>query len=95
MSSTSKHLAMYNAFGWKPPTYAHVGLLQDGDNQKLSKRIGSDSIGSYRQSGIFPETLVNFLALLGWSHKLTSDFLRMQDLIQNVGAAPPRLRRVC
>ena len=75
---------MYNAFGWEPPVYAHVGLLQDSSNQKLSKRGGSDSVRSFRDAGVFPESLVNFLALLGWSHKSNNDLLRMQELIENV-----------
>lgn len=75
---------MYNAFGWVPPVYAHVGLLLDAENQKLSKRAGSIGIESFRNAGIFPEALVNFLALLGWSHKLNDDFLPMQELIKIV-----------
>ncbi|KAL9640827.1 MAG: hypothetical protein Q9164_000062 [Protoblastenia rupestris] len=75
---------MYDAFGWKPPIYAHVGLLQDSHGQKLSKRAGNNDlrIGSYAESGVFPEALVNFVALLGWSHRSTVDFLRVKDLIQ-------------
>ena len=75
---------MYSAFGWEPPVYAHVGLLQDAENQKLSKRTGSDGIESFRDAGIFPEALVNFLALLGWSHKLNDDFLPLQELVKIV-----------
>ena len=79
-------MVMYDAFGWKPPLFAHVGLLQDDDGQKLSKRVGTNdlSIRSYAESGIFSEALINFVALLGWSHRSTVDFLRMQDLIDNV-----------
>ena len=86
MSSMPKHKVMYDAFGWKPPIYAHVGLLQDSHGQKLSKRAGNDDlgIGSYAESGVFPEALVNFVALLGWSHRSTVDFLRFKDLIQCV-----------
>lgn len=84
MSSTPKHLAMYQAFGWTPPLFAHVGLLVDQSRQKLSKRTGSIDITSYRQQGIFPETLTNFVALLGWSHYERSDVMAMEDLIKNV-----------
>ncbi|PVH89661.1 hypothetical protein DL98DRAFT_507933 [Cadophora sp. DSE1049] len=83
MSSTPKHLAMYQAFGWEPPAFAHVGLLLDKNKQKLSKRTGSIDISSYRELGIFPETLTNFVALLGWSHNEGRDIMSMEDLIRN------------
>ena len=84
MPSTPKHLFMYEAFGWQPPAYAHVGLLQDNTKQKLSKRNMDGDFVAYRKDGIFPETLLNFVALLGWSHTLGSDILTLQDLIHNV-----------
>lgn len=83
MSSTPKHLAMYQAFGWEPPSFAHVGLLLDKDRRKLSKRTGSIDVAAYRAMGIFPETLTNFVALLGWSHNSSKDFMSMEELIHN------------
>ena len=84
MSSTPKHIVMYNAFGWEPPAFAHVGLLQNDDRQKLSKRNMDLDIGSLRENGIFPEALVNFVALLGWSHSRGNDFMTLKDLEGNV-----------
>lgn len=75
---------MYQAFGWEPPAFAHVGLLLDKDRQKLSKRTGSVEISEWRRQGVFPETLTNFVALLGWSHNVGSDVMSMEDLISNV-----------
>jgi len=86
MSSTPKHLAMYQAFGWQPPAFAHVGLLMDQNKQKLSKRTGTIDISHWRDKGIFPEALTNFVALLGWSHNTGSDVMSMEDLIRNVCA---------
>lgn len=83
MPSTPKHIVMYNAFDWKPPTFAHVGLLQDASRQKFSKRNLALDINSFRQDGIFPEALVNYVALFGWSHRLGVDQLNLQDLVQN------------
>lgn len=80
----AEHLAMYQAFGWDPPAFAHVGLLLDKDRQKLSKRTGSVEISGWLKQGIFPETLTNFVALLGWSHNASSDVMSMDDLISNV-----------
>ncbi|KAI9841678.1 MAG: Glutamate--tRNA ligase mitochondrial, partial [Pleopsidium flavum] len=75
---------MYNAFGWQPPAFAHVGLLQDQDRQKLSKRKFDLSIRTFEQElGIFPEALINYVALLGWSHSQRSDFFSLQQLIDN------------
>ena len=84
MSSTPKHMVIYNAFEWEPPTFAHVGLLQDATRQKFSKRNSSLDIRSFRDDGIFSEAFVNFAALFGWSHTLGDDFLSLKDLVKNV-----------
>ncbi|KAL8768936.1 MAG: hypothetical protein Q9209_004991 [Squamulea sp. 1 TL-2023] len=83
MSSTPKHLTMYNAFGWKAPAFAHVGLLQDSSRQKLSKRKGDLDIRNFCDQGIFPEALLNYVALYGWSHSHKSDVLSLSDLISS------------
>lgn len=84
MSSTHKHIAIYEAFGWEPPKFSHVGLLLDESRRKLSKRKASMEIASLRSEGVFPEALTNFVALLGWSHELQSDVMNMKELIENV-----------
>lgn len=63
--STTKHLLMYRAFNWIPPKYAHLPLLMNGDGTKLSKRQGNINIGHYREQGIEPQALVNFITLAG------------------------------
>jgi len=84
---------MYEAFGWQAPGFAHVGLLQDQDRQKLSKRNFDLSIRTLEeQLGIIPDALVNFVALLGWSHGKRSDFFTLQELIDNVGLNTINLR---
>lgn len=83
MPSTPKHIAMYSAFGWTPPEFAHVGLLVDESGNKLSKRNFDTDITAFKDMEIFPETLTNFAALLGWSHKEKSDVMTLQDLIKN------------
>jgi glutamyl-tRNA synthetase len=85
MSPTPKHLAMYEAFSWEPPAFAHVGLLMDENNQKLSKRNLDIDIAAFRDKlGIFPETLTNFVALLGWSHSQKKDIMSLEQLVDNV-----------
>ncbi|KAK4661555.1 Glutamate--tRNA ligase mitochondrial [Podospora pseudopauciseta] len=64
--STPKHVELYNAFGWAPPQFGHLGLLVDENRQKLSKRHSGVSMTWYQEHGILPQTLLNFVALLGW-----------------------------
>jgi glutamyl-tRNA synthetase len=82
MPSTPKHIAMYNAFGWTPPEFAHVGLLVDEQGNKLSKRNFDTDIAAFREMEIFPETLTNFAALLGWSHHEKSDVMDLEALVK-------------
>jgi len=81
MSSTPLHVALYNAFDWSPPQYGHVPLLVDANKQKLSKRNLDSDISSFRdKQGIFPESLTNFAALLGWSHQRKNDVMDLAEL---------------
>lgn len=85
MPSTPKHIAMYQAFGWEPPEFAHVGLLLDEHGNKLSKRNFDTDIRSFRNKmEVFPEVLTNFAALLGWSHTSRSDVMTLKDLTEKV-----------
>ncbi|KAF1918572.1 hypothetical protein BDU57DRAFT_515433 [Ampelomyces quisqualis] len=83
MPSTPKHIATYRAFGWVPPEFAHVGLLVDEHGNKLSKRNFDTDITAFKDMEIFPETLTNFAALLGWSHKNKSDIMHLQALVES------------
>ncbi|MCB9898213.1 MAG: glutamate--tRNA ligase [Planctomycetes bacterium] len=64
--SVPKHVMLYDAFGWTPPTFAHVPLLRNADKSKISKRKNPTSLLWYREQGYLPEALLNFLALQGW-----------------------------
>ena len=66
ISNTPKQVAIYEAFGWKPPEFAHLSTILGSDRERLSKRHGATSVASFREMGILPEALVNYLALLGW-----------------------------
>ena len=92
MSSTPKHLVIYKAFGWKPPSFAHVGLLQNAQQQKISKRDRGEAnldLSTLQNSGMFPEALINYVALFGWSHRGDSELMDMQELI---GAVSPNVK---
>jgi len=67
ISNTPRQIAVYHAFGWEPPAFAHLSTILGPDRTRLSKRHGATSIESFRQMGILPEALRNYLALLGWS----------------------------
>ena len=67
LSSTPRHLMLYNALGFAPPLFAHLPIILGNDRSKLSKRHGAVSILEYKEQGYLPEAMVNFLALLGWS----------------------------
>ncbi len=67
ISNTPRQLALYRAFGWEPPEFAHLSTILGPDRTRLSKRHGATSMESFREMGILPEALRNYLALLGWS----------------------------
>ena len=66
LSNTPKQVAIYQAFGWKVPVFAHLSTILGEDRERLSKRHGATSIASFREMGYLPEALANYLALLGW-----------------------------
>lgn len=82
LSSTPKHILIYQAMGWKTPYYAHAPLILGSDRSKLSKRHGATSLTEYRDKGYLPEALINFLALLGWSPKENRDLFTKEELIK-------------
>jgi len=67
LSNTPKHILLFRAFGVEPPIFAHLPLILGSDRKRLSKRTGATSAEEYRDMGIVPQALFNFLTLLGWS----------------------------
>ena len=67
ISNTPRQLALYRALGWEPPEFAHLSTILGPDRTRLSKRHGATSMETFREMGILPEALRNYLALLGWS----------------------------
>lgn len=66
IANTPKQVAIYEAFGWKVPQFAHLSTILGPDRERLSKRHGATSMSSFREMGYLPEALVNYLGLLGW-----------------------------
>ena len=66
ITSTPKHLVLYEAFGWEPPEYIHLPLLLNTDGSKMSKRRNATSVEYYRRAGYLPQALLNYLALMAY-----------------------------
>lgn len=83
MPSTALHVALYDAFGWKPPKFGHVGLLTDENHNKLSKRNFDTDVRTLKDKhGLLPSALNNFLLLLGWRNPTTKDTQTMEGMIK-------------
>jgi glutamyl-tRNA synthetase len=78
--STPKHLVLYEALGFEPPVFAHLPVINGTDGKKLSKRTGDTNALDYRGKGYLPETLLNFLALLGWNDGTEQEIYSMEEL---------------
>lgn len=82
LSSAPKYDRLYNAFGWKIPTYVHLPLITNEEHKKLAKRSGSSSFEDLVEQGFLPEAIVNFIALLGWSPEDNNEIFSLQELIE-------------
>ena len=67
LSSTPKHVVLYQAFGWQAPEWIHMPLLRNADKSKISKRKNPVSLDYYQDAGFLPEALLNYLGTMGWS----------------------------
>ncbi|CAM4136521.1 glutamate--tRNA ligase [Campylobacter armoricus] len=68
LSNTPKQIVLYEALGFKIPKFYHVAMIHGEDGKKLSKRHGATDVMEYKNMGILPQALLNFLVRLGWSH---------------------------
>jgi glutamyl-tRNA synthetase len=83
ISSTPRHLLLYKALGLEPPQFVHHPMILGPDRAKLSKRHGAVSILEYREQGYLPQTMFNFLSLIGWSLDDKTEIMSRQALIDN------------
>jgi glutamyl-tRNA synthetase len=81
ISSLPKHIRLYEAFGWAPPVFCHLPLLRNADRSKISKRKNPVSLDHYRQAGILPEALLNYLALMGWTMPDERDQFTLSEFV--------------
>ncbi len=82
LSNTPKQIALYRALGWDVPLFAHLPMILGSDGKKLSKRHGATAVGDYRNAGILPLAMRNFLALLGWSPGDNEEILSEDELVR-------------
>jgi glutamyl-tRNA synthetase len=82
ISSTPKHILLYQAFGWNPPIYAHIPIFLNPDGKgKMSKRKGTVSAQFFLDQGYLPEALLNFFMILGWSRKDQREIMTLSEYI--------------
>jgi glutamyl-tRNA synthetase len=93
LSNTPKHILLFRAFGADVPSFAHLPLILGSDRKRLSKRTGATSAEEYRDLGIVPQALLNFLMLLGWSPGGDRELITVEEVekefdLSDVNKAP-------
>jgi glutamyl-tRNA synthetase len=82
LSNTPKQMACYAALGYVTPVFAHIPMILAPDRSKMSKRHGATTVEEFRDQGILPEALVNYLARLGWSHG-DQEILSREEIVEH------------
>jgi glutamyl-tRNA synthetase len=94
LTNAFRQYHLYLAMGWETPEFAHIPLIHGPDGAKLSKRHGALGVEAYREQGILPEALCNYLLRLGWSHGDDEIISREQAIawfdLASVGRSPAR-----
>ena len=80
VSSTPKHVYLYEAFGWEAPTFVHLPNILNKEKKKLSKRHGDVAVEDFKKKGYLPEGIVNYVALVGWSPEDNQEIFSMEEL---------------
>ena len=82
ISSTPKHVLLYEAFGWDKPVFMHMPLLRNKDKSKISKRKNPVSINYYRGAGYHPKAMLNYLGMMGWSMPDGEEKFTVDDMLR-------------
>ncbi len=82
LSSLPRHIQIHKAFNWEMPDFAHIPTILAPDKTKLSKRHGATSVLEFKKEGYLPETMINFLCLLGWSIDGEQELISIDELIE-------------
>lgn len=81
ISSAPKHVLLYRYFGWDMPKLYHTPTLRNPDKSKLSKRHGHTNVQGFEEEGYLSEAIINFLALMGWSHPEEKEIFSLEEFI--------------
>lgn len=81
ISNTPRHILLQRALGFQTPAYAHIPLILMPDRSKMSKRKHESAVKYFREQGILPEALINYLALLGWNPGGEREIYTLEELI--------------
>ena len=82
ISNTARQMLIQRALGFKTPMYAHLPLIMDSSHKKLGKRTGAKAITDYRDEGILPEAMLNYLAFLGWNPGDDREYMSRDELVK-------------
>ena len=83
VSNTPKQILIYNALGFKVPTFAHLPMILGEDKKRLSKRHGATGVNEYESMGYQPDALLNYLVLLGWNPGTDEEIFDLDSLVKN------------
>lgn len=81
ISSTPKHIMLFQSFNWQLPKFAHFSNILASDRSKLSKRHGAVGILDFKKDGYLPDALINFLVLLGWTPPSEKEIMSLDEMI--------------
>lgn len=82
IANTPKQILIQRALEFSQPEYGHIPLILNADRSKMSKRFSATSIAEYREKGYLPETMVNFMALLGWHPQDDKEIFTAEELVK-------------
>jgi glutamyl-tRNA synthetase len=82
LSNTPRQILLYHSFSWPPPLFGHHPLILGSDRSPLSKRHGATAVSQYREEGFLPESLQNYLVLLGWTPPSGEETLSLKSMIE-------------
>jgi len=82
LTSSAKIVLLYEYFGWEKPVFVHTPIIRNPDRSKFSKRQGHTNVSWYQEQGFFPEVILNYLALMGWSHPQQKEIFSLDEFIK-------------
>jgi len=83
VANTPKQILLYQALGYNEPVFAHLPMILGPDKKRLSKRHGAPGVQNFKDDGYLPESLLNYLALLGWNPGTEEEIFSLQQLVEN------------